>query len=143
MKVPRDLITRVTRIEKIIRQILPEKATPDEIRHAIKCELAEERFNDLILQWEADFEAALNGSHERQLTEAVDELIGRIKREPVMTTSAFGPRVEAKSHGSVTTLAQVYVTIVENLRDHEIFRIRRGDMDPEGWEPLKPLNEFI
>lgn len=135
MKVPRDLADRVIRIEKIIRRSLPEKAAPDEIRHAIKCELAEERFNDLILRWEADFEAALSGSHERQLTEAVDELIGRIEREPVMMTNAWGPRVEAKPQGSVTTLAQVYVTIVENLRDHEIIHIRRGRTDPKGWDP--------
>lgn len=135
MKVPRDLAARVIRIEKIIRQSLPEKATPDEIRHAIKCELAEERFNDLFLRWEADFEAVLSGSNERQITEAVDELIGRIEREPVMMASAWGPRVEANSQGSVTTLAQVYVTIVENLRDHEILRIRRGRMDSEGWGP--------
>lgn len=138
MRTPRNLAKRIDDIEKAIRLRLPEKPTEDEIRHEVRTQLAEEKFLDLIRVWESEFETILNGFNEREITEAVKELIGRIKREPIMQTDAWGPKIRKMSpdgsKGAVKTLADVYTTITKNLQDNELRRIRMDNMNSDGWE---------
>lgn len=138
MRTPRGLAKRIDDIEKAIRLRLPEKPTEDEIRHEIRTQLAEEKFLELIRVWESEFETILNGFSEREITEAVKELVSRIKREPIMETDAWGPKIREMSsggsEGGVKTLADVYVIITENLQDSELRRIRMEGRDSEGWE---------
>lgn len=138
MKTPRGLAKRIDDIEKAIRLKLPEKTTDDEIRHEIKSQLAEEKFSELIRVWESEFETILNGFNEREITEAVKELISRIKREPIMQTDAWGPKIRGitpdSSTGGVKTLADVYIIITKNLQDDELRRIRMDNMNSDGWE---------
>jgi len=141
MSVPRGLAKRIDDLEKSIRLKLPEKPTAEEVRHEVRSQLAEEKFNELIVRWESEYDEILNGHDTRALTDAVDDLITRIKREPIMKTDAWGPNIREMTpdqpEGRVNTLADIYTIFVRNFRDSELRRIRMESRDSEGWEPMR------
>lgn len=141
MRVPRDLAKRIDALEKAIRLKLPEKPTAEEVRHVVMSQLAEEKFYELILRWESEYYEILNGHDTRALTDAVDDLITRIEREPIMETDAWGPSIRGmtpdQSEGGVNTLADIYTIFVRNLRDSELRRISIESKDSKGWEPMR------
>jgi len=146
MRLPRDILDRIDRIEKAIRDKLGESPTEAQIRHQIKMELCQERFSDMVRTWESEFEQMLDGDSVKEIVLATGELIQRIYREPLFCTNAWSPPKEGqilepfdpeKHYTTVYYMAQVYTSIILNLRENEIHRINLEKRFSDGWEPTK------
>ena len=133
MRIPRDLAKRIEHVKKAVRKRLGSAVTQEQIRHEIKLELAQEKFMTLVAQWESEFEEILSGSDVRALTEAFDELILRIEREPLMETDVWGP----EGVDRLDPIADLFIVCVKEIRRREIRRIDMENQDSENWEPTR------
>lgn len=145
-RLPRDVLKRIESIELAIRKSLGERPTEIQIKHEIQMALCQERFSDMSRAWESEFETMLDGDNIEDITEATDELIDRIQREPLFCSNAWRPPREGqvlepfdpeKHYTTVYYMAQVYTAIISSLRESEIHRIHLEQRVSDGWEPTR------